>query len=138
MPVQSQKPCCHPGCGKLVPGGVARCQKHLEQRQQEDQKRQQQYDKRRGTSAQRGYGSRWKKVRVTYLQSHPLCVRCGEEGRLTPASVVDHIVPHKGDVALFWNSNNWQSLCKTCHDVKTATEDGGGWGGGKSLGVGDE
>lgn len=41
------------------------------------------------------------------------------------ASVVDHIVPHKGDQKLFWRRSNWQSLCKRCHDVKTATEDGG-------------
>jgi 5-methylcytosine-specific restriction protein A len=26
---------------------------------------------------------------------------------------------------LFWDSKNWQSLCKHHHDVKTATEDGG-------------
>ena len=26
---------------------------------------------------------------------------------------------------LFWDSNNWQSMSKQCHDRKTATEDGG-------------
>jgi 5-methylcytosine-specific restriction protein A len=41
------------------------------------------------------------------------------------ATVVDHIVPHKGDKVKFWDSSNWQSLCKRCHDAKTATEDGG-------------
>lgn len=36
--------------------------------------------------------------------------------RLTVATVVDHIVPHKGDQTLFWNEANWQPLCKLCHD----------------------
>lgn len=41
------------------------------------------------------------------------------------ANVVDHIKPHRGDKVLFWDSANWQPLCKECHDRKTATEDGG-------------
>jgi 5-methylcytosine-specific restriction protein A len=48
-------------------------------------------------------------------------------GRITPATVIDHITPHRGDRALFWQSSNWQALCKPCHDRKTATEDGGGF-----------
>jgi len=39
--------------------------------------------------------------------------------------VVDHIVPHRGDRALFWDTSNWQPLCKPHHDAKTAREDGG-------------
>ncbi|RKJ07590.1 HNH endonuclease, partial [Butyricicoccus sp. 1XD8-22] len=42
---------------------------------------------------------------------------------LTQATVVDHIKPHQGDQSLFWNENNWQPLCKRCHDRKTRTED---------------
>ncbi|MCB4811684.1 HNH endonuclease [Methylovorus menthalis] len=45
--------------------------------------------------------------------------------RLTPATVVDHIKPHRGDMALFWDRNNWQAMAKECHDRKTAREDGG-------------
>ncbi len=41
------------------------------------------------------------------------------------ADVVDHIIPHKGDQSLFWDSSNWQPLCKHHHDQKTAREDGG-------------
>lgn len=41
------------------------------------------------------------------------------------ATVVDHITPHGGDVALFWDVANWQGLCKAHHDEKTAREDGG-------------
>ena len=39
------------------------------------------------------------------------------------ATVVDHIVPHRGDPKLFWDTDNWQALCKQCHDHKTMTED---------------
>lgn len=44
-------------------------------------------------------------------------------GRLTQATVVDHIVPHRGDQKLFWDESNWQPLCKPCHDKKTWNED---------------
>lgn len=73
------------------------------------------HDSRR-TAAQRGYGSRWQKARHTFLCEHPLCVMCEAQGRLEPATVVDHIQPHKGDQRLFWDSSNWQALCKQCHD----------------------
>ena len=43
--------------------------------------------------------------------------------RLVPATVVDHIKPHRGDAKLFWDETNWQPLCKSCHDHKTMTED---------------
>ncbi|NMA84113.1 MAG: HNH endonuclease [Epulopiscium sp.] len=36
---------------------------------------------------------------------------------------VDHIKPHKGNEDLFYDINNLQSLCKSCHDRKTAKED---------------
>ncbi|WP_343073149.1 HNH endonuclease signature motif containing protein [Salicibibacter cibarius] len=58
-----------------------------------------------------------------FLRRNPLCVHCEEDGLLTPATEVDHIVPHKGDKELFWDSeNNWQSLCKSCHSIKTNKE----------------
>ncbi len=42
-----------------------------------------------------------------------------------PATVVDHIRPHKGNQELFWDVTNWGALCKRCHDIKTVKEDGG-------------
>ena len=62
----------------------------------------------------KGYGSRWQKARAVYLQSHPLCVRCLAKGRYVKATVVDHIIPHRGDRKLFWDQDNWQALCKSC------------------------
>jgi 5-methylcytosine-specific restriction protein A len=70
----------------------------------------------KGSSAERGYNYTWQKARSIYLGLHPLCVMCQASGRLTAASVVDHIKPHQGDQALFWDEANWQALCKRCHD----------------------
>ena len=92
----------------------------------------------RPSAAKRGYGYRWQKASKGFLKKNPLCVECKEQGSTTQAEVVDHIVPHKGDMKLFWDRDNWQSMCVPCHNSKTAREDGGfgrldGGGGVKSL-----
>jgi 5-methylcytosine-specific restriction protein A len=51
---------------------------------------------------------------------------CKAAGRMEPATVVDHVVPHRGDQQLFWDEGNWAPACKPCHDAKTARE--GRWG----------
>jgi 5-methylcytosine-specific restriction enzyme A len=59
-------------------------------------------DRERPSAARRGYDGRWRKARAEFLAEHPLCAHCLAEGRLTPATVVDHVVPHRGDQRLFW------------------------------------
>jgi hypothetical protein len=61
------------------------------------------------------------------LKKHPLAVDWfGDHGgRVYAAELVDHIVAHKGDKALFWDSDNWQGLTKRDHDRKTALENSG-------------
>lgn len=120
MPDRPFRPCTHPGCGQLVNGRDSKCPPHMKaQRQRETANR----DKAIAAL----YGARWRKARAIYLRQFPLCngIQCIENGRLTPATVVDHIKPHKGDELLFWQRANWQPLCKPCHDTKTATFDGG-------------
>ena len=46
---------------------------------------------------------------------------------MVPASVVDHIIPHRGDESLFWDQTNWQSLCKQCHDSAKQKEETHGY-----------
>lgn len=89
--------------------------------------RQREYDRERGTAAERGYDRRWQKYRAWYLSQHPLCVYCQAKGIVRAATVVDHIEPHKGDERKFWNEANHQSLCAGCHNRKTASEDMGSW-----------
>ena len=74
------------------------------------------------------YGRRWRKARINYLTLHPLCVFCQREGSVNAATEVDHVIPHKGDAALFWDERNWQSLCSTCHrSVKQRLEQAHGY-----------
>jgi len=58
----------------------------------------------------------WHKLRAAQLRDEPLCRLCQQLGRVTAAGIVDHIIPHKGDEALFYDPCNLQSLCKHCHD----------------------
>ena len=67
---------------------------------------------------------RWIRYRKLFIAQHPLCVKCKAEGRIVPADVVDHIMPHKGDRDFFWNTDNHQALCYSCHRIKTAQESG--------------
>lgn len=64
----------------------------------------------------------WKKLRLSWLRTHPLCVECLREGITNPASIVDHVQPHKGNHQMFFDMNNLQSLCKMHHDRKTYLE----------------
>jgi 5-methylcytosine-specific restriction protein A len=76
----------------------------------------------RGGAAFRAYDRKWREARAAYLRRHPLCVSCQADGKLVPATVVDHVLPHRGDQRLFWDVNNWQSLCHECHSRKTYSE----------------
>jgi len=63
--------------------------------------------------------SRWKKARIAYLKQNPLCVECANAGTVEAANVVDHIIPHRNDMGIFWDVSNWQSLCTMHHNQKT-------------------
>ena len=80
----------------------------------------------RMSSSSRGYTYRWKKARQNFLAEHPLCERCKLNGKITQAEHVDHVVPHRGDMVLFWKMDLWQSLCASCHSRKTHKEAGAG------------
>lgn len=73
------------------------------------------HDERRGSSNDRGYGAKWQKARLAYMAAHPLCVCCEANGRVTPTAMVDHAIPHELDWSIFWNSDDWQSLCDDCN-----------------------
>lgn len=127
MPYAAKRPCPEPGCNALTASGYCSTHKRAVQRA---------VDHQRGSRHERGYTSKWVTAREGWLRHHPLCgdrtdgpsdehSACVQEGRVTPATAVDHIEPHRMDMKLFWDTRNWQSLCKRCHDTKTASEDGG-------------
>lgn len=41
---------------------------------------------------------------------------CAKANKITAATVVDHIKKHEGDIVLFLDAENLQSLCKLHHD----------------------
>ncbi len=87
------------------------------------------------TANERGYTYKWQQARKGYLAKHPFCayclreigisyhqdaeaiaLQCSAAGHTPPfADLVDHIVDHHGDDRLFWDSNNWQSMCTPHH-----------------------
>lgn len=75
------------------------------------------YDAHRGNARERGYGARWDKASAGFKRMHPVCLGCEAVGRVTATFVVDHVVPHKGDMVSFWDSDLWQPACKWHHDV---------------------
>lgn len=80
------------------------------------------YEKKRGSSQERGYDSAWKKASKEWLRKHRWCNIC----KIKPAELVDHIIPHKGNKKLFWDDkNNWQPSCKSCNSSKAAKYEGG-------------
>ncbi|WP_410498137.1 HNH endonuclease [Chitinibacter sp. S2-10] len=118
MPKAPMKPCGQPGCGRLVQSGKCDVHRRATIRQYESQPVRK--------AAKSLYATkRWQDLRVLMLRANPLCVECRKEGRLTAAAHVDHIRPHRGDEALFFDERNLQGLCKPCHSRKTAAEDGG-------------
>ncbi|MBF0418341.1 MAG: HNH endonuclease [Magnetococcales bacterium] len=113
MPIKAPTPCCHPGCGEVVPS-PGYCDKHRKE------KYHRYWEFRTKHDADSGFycSKVWIKRRASFLRSNPLCSMCVLP---TPATVVDHIVPIKngGDR---WADENLQPLCVSCHNRKTIND----------------
>ena len=65
----------------------------------------------------------WIRLRTLQLKTSPLCAICLHSGKLTVASVVDHVEPRsKGGED--YDVGNLQSLCPECHNRKTRRDAG--------------
>jgi 5-methylcytosine-specific restriction endonuclease McrA len=78
----------------------------------------------------------WKKIRQHHLTLHPLCAWHLKKTppQMVRATVVHHLTPHKGDLVLFYDPNNLESLCAPCHDSKAQQDEKWGY----SLEVGTD
>ena len=80
----------------------------------------------------------WKALRLGQLTKAPLCAMCLTQGRVTAATVADHVKPHRGDPELFYNPDNLQSLCDEypyrCHSSAKQSEERLGYS--KAIGAG--
>lgn len=70
---------------------------------------------------------RWRKLRDLVLLQEPLCRMCSAMGRVTMATVVDHITPHKGNQKLMWDRANLQALCASCHSGNKRMQEAHGY-----------
>lgn len=93
-------------CGLIVQAG-ARCPCKLKSANE----RKARHDETRPSARQRGYSKSWERERALFLNANPTCRHCG-----APATVVDHVIAHKGDMRLFWDRSNLMSLCAHCHN----------------------
>ena len=65
----------------------------------------------------------WERTRRAKLSANPLCEHCLARGKVVPATEVDHIQPiSKGGE--WFNPDNLQCLCKSCHSLKTKRDEG--------------
>lgn len=68
----------------------------------------------------RGYGREHERMRAAVLREEPLCSPCRKAGRVVAATIADHIKPlAEGGTG---DRENYQGICKPCHDQKTASE----------------
>ena len=94
--------CTSPGCPKLTPCAVhaAPAWKHA-------------------STADRGYGWQWARLRASVLREEPCCAHCGRA-----ATTVDHVRPKaRGGTD---ERENLQALCAACHTRKTDWEKNAG------------
>ena len=70
----------------------------------------------------------WRKLRNTYLKSHPVCEECLKTGKVTPATDIHHIKSpfRNGEVnyGLLLDDTNLMSLCAECHGKIHAAQQG--------------
>ena len=113
MSIKPMRPCRHPGCRELVSNGY--CEQH------------------KPKPAARAESAAWHdlyllpvwkdKLRPAQLAREPFCRECWRSRRArVRATEVDHVVPHRGDLQLFLDPENLQSLCHRCHSAKTMRE----------------
>ena len=105
VPTAPLRPCTQAGCPALV--GKGYCPTHALAKART----------RYNVDTRKWYYTKaWAILREVAFARQPVCAEC----RTQPSTVVDHKVPHRGDRAMFYDSNNLQGLCVACHGRKTA------------------
>lgn len=103
------------GCGRTAIPGIDYCPRHEDL---QNQKRK--IFTKRGNSSKWHHlyeSAEWRRKSKAFLEKYPYCCICGQ-----PSKITDHIQPHRGDLYIFWNEENWQPLCVSCHSRKTLKE----------------
>lgn len=121
MPIGMWKQCKVAGCSGLTHGKY--CDKHAHLEKTDKRIAQEFYNSTaRDPKMQRLYESaEWRSLRAMQLEKTPLCEKCYLNGRITRAEICDHRVEIK-DGGGELDADNLQSLCRACHNKKTAIE----------------
>jgi 5-methylcytosine-specific restriction protein A len=118
MPWKLKRPCRHRGCPHTTRNGF--CEQHAGEAYRRPA------DLYRGTPAERGYDSDWRRVREEHLYEHPVCEECLESGVVNDQQLeVDHVIPISTRPDLRLVSSNLRTLCHTHHQHKTRREQSG-------------
>lgn len=114
MPQRPNKPCRRRGCSALTRNANGYCDEH------QAGAAPWQHSK---SSTERGYGSRWRKLREIVLRRDAgicRCPECAKAGRVRIATEVDHIRPKaEGGTD---DLSNLRAINHDCHKAKTQTE----------------
>ncbi|MCS3766150.1 5-methylcytosine-specific restriction endonuclease McrA [Aeromonas hydrophila] len=65
-------------------------------------------------------GTKWRKESDWKLKRNSMCEHCLAKGIYHAAELVDHIIEIEDNWDLRYVRSNYQSLCKPCHNRKTA------------------
>lgn len=79
------------------------------------QQQNQEADRRRGSARARGYSPAWDKASAGHIRNSPLCRYCELIGVVRPATLTDHLYPHRTYEGVFWVKRLWVSSCDDCH-----------------------
>jgi 5-methylcytosine-specific restriction protein A len=123
MPQKMLRPCYKQGCPNLTREKYCEQHAYLGERERADsQKRYNRFS--RDKDAQKFYQSAaWQNIRALKISRTPYCEQCYAEGRMIFAEIVDHKV-EIADGGAKLDIANLTSLCRACHNRKTAAERG--------------
>ena len=115
MPYKPKHYCAYPLCPELVESGNKYCSKH---------KKLKSIGKTKRSSCAEGYDRIWERLRRYKLNRNPLCEEClkKEPKVIRQAEQVHHIKKIKDYPELRLVLGNLESLCRGCHNIKTAKE----------------
>ena len=108
MPKGPWRHCVHPGCSVLVQRG--RCAQHAREP----------FRSPTHAAPKRIRGTHLQRLRNQLFNRYPLCVLCEQAGRVTIATIRDHIVPLSDGGTE--SETNTQALCESCNELKRRVE----------------
>ena len=112
MPRKPKTICSYPGCQALTNDRY--CDEHKKQ-----------VTKEHNQKVQSSYTYQWRKASKQFFKRASFVCSMSKEGRLTPATDVDHIIPHGGNRNFSGTERTGSPFVKVVHSKKTAEEDGG-------------